>query len=80
MLNLVPNLNLVPEMKKNKIVRSSSSLADNNSNDREDILESDIVPKKCNRVQSYDRSFCKDELANNSDQYHQIPVDNKKSN
>ena len=57
MLNLVPNLNLVPEMKKNKIVRSSSSLADNNSNDREDILESDIVPEKCNRVQSYDRSF-----------------------
>ena len=33
-----------------------------------------------NLVQSYDRSLCKDEIAMNSYQYFQIPVDNKKSN
>ena len=71
------NLKLA-EIKKNKIAGSSSSLS-NNNNDREDILEY-IVSKKYNPVQSYDRSFCKDKLAKNSDQFYQISVDNKKSN
>ena len=31
-------------------------------------------------MHSYHRSFCKDAVANNSCQYYQIPVDNKKSN
>ena len=55
------------EIKKNKIPKSSSSLSDNNSNDREDILENDIVSTKYNPVQSLY-------------QYYQISVDNKKSN
>ena len=59
------NLKLA-EIKKNKIAGSSSSLS-NNNNDREDILEYDIVSKKYNPVQSYDRLFCKDKLAKNSD-------------
>ena len=61
-------------IKKDKIVGSSSSLSDNNS------LENDIVSKKYNPVQSYDRPFCKDKLAKNLCQYSEIPVDNKKSN
>ena len=73
------NLKLA-KMKKNKIVVHSNSLSDNNSNNREDILENGIVSKKYNRYQSYDRSFCEDKLANNSYQYYQIPVYNKKSN
>ena len=68
------------EIKKNKIAGSRSLLLDNNSNDREDILENGIVSKKYNPIQSYDRSFCKDQLAKNLYQYYQIPVDNKKSN
>ena len=59
------NLKLA-EIKKNEIAGSSSSLSDNNSNQREDILENDIVSKKCKPVQSYDRSLCKDEVAKNS--------------
>ena len=58
------NLKLA-KIKKNKIAGSSSSLSDNNSNDRKDMLESDIVSKKYNPVQSYDRSFCRDKLAKN---------------
>ena len=73
------NLKLA-EIKKNKIAGSRSLLLDNNSNDREDILENGIVSKKYNPIQSYDRSFCKDQLAKNLYQYYQIPVDNKKSN
>ena len=68
------------EIKKNKIAGCSSSLSHNNSNRREDILENDIVSKKYNPVPSYDRSFCKNELAKNSYQYYQIPVGNEKSN
>ena len=59
------NLKLA-EIKKNEIAGSSSSVSDNNSNQREDILENDIVSKKYKPVQSYDRSFCKDEVAKNS--------------
>ena len=44
------------------------------------MLEKDILSKKYNPVQSYDRSFCRDKLANNSYQDYQIPVDNKKLN
>ena len=73
------NLKLA-EIKKNKIAGSRSLLLDNNSNDGEDILENGIVSKKYNPIQSYDRSFCKDQLAKNLYQYYQIPVDNKKSN
>ena len=73
------NLKLA-EIKNNKIAGRSNSLSDNNSNDNEVNLENDIVSKKYNPVQSYDRSFCKDRLAKNSYQYYQIPVDNEKSN
>ena len=59
------NLKLA-EIKKNEIAGSSSLLSDNNSNQREDILENDIVLKKYKPVQSYDSSFCKDEVAKNS--------------
>ena len=71
------NLKLA-EIKKNKIAGSSNSLSDNNSNDREDILENDIASKKYNPVQSYDRSFRENKLAKNLYQVYQIPVDNKK--
>ena len=72
------NLKLA-EIKKSKIAGSSSnSLSDDNSSEREDILENDIVSKKYNPVQSYDRSFCKNKLAKNLYQFYQIPVDNKK--
>ena len=54
------------EIKKNEIAGSSSSLSDNNSNQREDILENDIVSKKYKPVQSYDKSFFKDEVAKKS--------------
>ena len=59
------NLKLA-EIKKNEIAGSSSSVSDNNSNQREDILGNDIVSKEYKPVQSYDRSFCKDEVAKNS--------------
>ena len=73
------NLKLA-KIKKNKIAVHSNSLSDNNSSNREDIVENGIVSKKYNWFQSYDRSFCEDKLANNSYQYYQIPVYNKKSN
>ena len=44
------------------------------------MLENDTLSKKCNPVQNYNRSFCKDKLANNLCQYFQIQVDNKRSN
>ena len=72
------NLKLA-EIKENKIAGRSSSLSDNGSNNRKDMLESYIVSKKYN-PESYDRSFCKDKLAKNSYQYYQIPFDKKKSN
>ena len=46
------NLKLA-EIKKNKIASSSNSLSDNSSNDRQDMLEKDILSKKYNSVQSY---------------------------
>ena len=52
------NLKLT-EIKKNEIVGSSTSLSDNNSNDRKDMLENDIVSKKYNPMQSYDNHFVK---------------------
>ena len=58
------NLKLV-KIKKNKIAGSRSSLLDDNSNNREEMLENDILSEKYNPVQNYDRSFCKDELAKN---------------
>ena len=58
------NLKLA-KIKKNKIAGSSSSLSDNNSNDRKDMLENDNVSKKYNPAQSYDRSFSRDKLAKN---------------
>ena len=53
------NLKLA-EIKKNKIVESSSSVSDNNSNEREDNVENDVVSKIYNPFQIYDRPFCKD--------------------
>ena len=73
------NLKLA-EIKKNKVVKSSSSVSGNNSNERENNLENDVASKIYNPFQIYDRPFCKDQLANNLYQYYQIPVDNKKSN
>ena len=79
LVEVLNNLNL-PKVKKNKIAGSSNSSSDNNSNDREKILENDIVSRKYNPVQSYDRPFCNNKLAKNSYQYCRIPVDNKRSN
>ena len=58
------NIVKLAEIKKNKIAGRSNSLSDNNINDREDILENDVVSKKHKPVQSYDRSFCKDKFDN----------------
>ena len=67
------------EIKKNNIT-GNTSFSDNNRNDREGILEKDIISKKYQSIQSYDRSSCKDVVAKNSYLYCQITDDNNKSN
>ena len=74
------NLKLA-EIKKYEIAGSSSPLLDNNSNDGKTFQK--MISYQRNMTQCkimVGRSFCKDNLAKNSYQYHQIAADNKRSN